>query len=98
MSPREELAQIIDDRWHGYGYNPQGAADAILAAGYQRPRTITTVEELDEMPAWSVVRSDTATIWEKFNDFWAETLTIGRHPSDHISLPAKVLYEPEVSL
>lgn len=33
---RDELASIIDDRWHGYGYNPQGAADAILAAGYRR--------------------------------------------------------------
>jgi len=31
---RDELTAIIDDRWHGYGYNPQGAADAILAAGY----------------------------------------------------------------
>lgn len=33
---RDELASIIDDRWHGYGYNPQGAADAILAAGYSK--------------------------------------------------------------
>lgn len=30
-------------------------ADAILAAGYRRPRTITTVEELDEMAVGSVV-------------------------------------------
>lgn len=36
MSERDELAEIIDDRWHGYGYNPQGAADAILAAGYRK--------------------------------------------------------------
>ena len=33
---REELTAIIDDRWHGYGYHPQGAADAILAAGYSK--------------------------------------------------------------
>jgi hypothetical protein len=33
---RDELAAIIDDRWHGYGYNPQGAAAAILAAGYSK--------------------------------------------------------------
>ena len=33
---RDELASIIDDRWHGYGYNPQGAADAIIAAGYSK--------------------------------------------------------------
>jgi hypothetical protein len=33
---RDDLVQIIDDRWHGYGYNPQGAAAAILAAGYTK--------------------------------------------------------------
>jgi hypothetical protein len=36
ITERDELAAIIDDRWHGYGYNPQGAADAILAAGYSK--------------------------------------------------------------
>ena len=36
MSERDELTSIVDDRWHGYGYNPQGAADAILAAGYRK--------------------------------------------------------------
>ena len=46
---REELTAIIDDRWHGYGYHPQGAADAIIAAGYRKPRTITTEDELDEL-------------------------------------------------
>lgn len=49
MNARDELAAIIDDRWHGYGYNPQGAADAILAAGYRKPRTITNAEELDDL-------------------------------------------------
>lgn len=33
---RDELAQIIDDRWHGYGYSPEGAAQAITAAGYRK--------------------------------------------------------------
>jgi len=43
MSARDELAQIIDDRWHGYGYNPQGAADAILAAGYVKGEMFTHI-------------------------------------------------------
>lgn len=34
---REQLAKIIDDRWHGYGYNPFGAADAIIADGWIKP-------------------------------------------------------------
>jgi len=37
-------------------------ADAILAAGYRKPRTITTVEEIRELPALTiVVYDDTAT-------------------------------------
>ena len=32
-------------------------ADAILAAGYSKPRTITTAEELDALPVGSVVLS-----------------------------------------
>lgn len=31
-------------------------ADAIVAAGYRKPRTITTVEELDALPEGSVIR------------------------------------------
>lgn len=102
---RDELTAVIES---GYGndetdcpYDHAGEiADAILAAGYRKPRTITTVEELDALPAWSVVRSEQATIWEKFDgsptgDFWAETMTLGQHPSDHIALPATVLHTPE---
>jgi hypothetical protein len=80
----------------------EDALAEIEAAGYRKPRTITTAKELDEMPSWSVVRSDEATIWEKFNgghrseDFWGETLTHGKHPSSHIALPATVLYEGEI--
>jgi len=108
MSAREELAELLEEeqeagRWASsptadlYGF----MADAILAAGYSKPRTITTVEELDAIPAWSVVRSEQATIWEKFEgnggDFWAETMTLGKHPSSHIALPATVIYSPEES-
>lgn len=105
MNARDELAAVIVA---AYGEDAEvecpceqdlDVADAILSAGYRRPRTITTAEELDALPAWSVVRSQQATIWEKFggilsDDFWAETMTLGRHPSSHISLPATVLYEP----
>jgi hypothetical protein len=103
MSARDELAAMRgelqdlvgdaaerdDDDWF------MDAANSILAAGYRKPRTVTTVEELDALPVWSVVRSEQATIWEKFHGFWAETMTLGRHPSDHIALPATVLFEGE---
>lgn len=46
---RDELARLISSR------HTMGAVDAILAAGYRKPRTITTVEELDALPVGSVV-------------------------------------------
>lgn len=53
---RGELAELAadaaerdDDDWM------TEAADAILAAGYRKPRTITTTEELDTLPVDSVI-------------------------------------------
>ena len=106
---RCELARAISDAADGFRNLPPGrtptaqditAAEAILAAGYRKPRTVTRVEELDALPEWSVVRSEQATIWEKLGgdptgSFWAETLTTREHPSGHIALPATVLWEPE---
>lgn len=61
----EELAQIImspesfDGGPVSCGPNAVYAArtaDAILAAGYRKPRTITTLEELDALEVGAVVR------------------------------------------
>lgn len=74
-------------------------ADAILAAGYRKPRTITTVEELDALPVGSVVIHD-----EGWGFIVAE-----RHVSDRLwyvtgcreyirpeaLIPATVLFEPD---
>ncbi|WP_341394046.1 hypothetical protein [Arthrobacter sp. G119Y2] len=78
------------------------AAAALLAAGYRKPRTITTVEELDTLPVEAVVRSHVGVVWEKgeFPDepefpFWTTPGTNHEYPASHISLPATVLWEPE---
>jgi hypothetical protein len=73
MSERDELAKVIHGApvriaWNG---EQKVIADAILAGGYRKPRTITTAEELDALRFGSVVvdlagvartkrRSDTA--------------------------------------
>ena len=41
-------------------------ADAILAAGYRKPRTITTAEELDALPDGSIVRDAKGFAWQKY--------------------------------
>jgi hypothetical protein len=58
MSEHEELLTVLLDT--DDAHEPQGAmwpelATAILAAGYRKPRTITTIEELDALPDMTVV-------------------------------------------
>jgi|GEM_PF-5122638 len=58
---RDELAEVlgealekcpgIDTSWH----QDCAMAEHILAAGYRKPRTVTTAEELDALPLGSVV-------------------------------------------
>jgi len=90
---RDELTQIIDDRWHGYGYNPQGAAEAILAAGYRKPRTVTTVEELDALAEHAVILSDEGGVFEHEHGWWRVTGSRDPMASSELALPATVLHE-----
>jgi hypothetical protein len=49
MNARDELTTLI------LGKTAPRAADAILAAGYRKPRTITTPEDLDTLPIRSII-------------------------------------------
>ncbi len=60
MTPRDELAELVEQAdinasMDCGGIHYEVMADAILAAGYRKPRTINTVEELDALPVGSVV-------------------------------------------
>ena len=63
MSDRDELIQTIRENRRVWATNTEhremeeAQADAILAAGYSKPRTISTVEELDALPVGSVIRT-----------------------------------------
>jgi hypothetical protein len=52
MSARDELTTLI------LGKTATRAADAVLAAGYRKPRTITTAEELDALEDPVVILMD----------------------------------------
>ena len=108
MNAREELAAVIHDSLYPGAYRedrmtwPQGIyveADAILAAGYSKPRTITTAEELDALPVGSVVRTDFGCTVEKDCDFgsgkefWSNVGSEDRRNSGHIALPATLIYQ-----
>ena len=64
MTARDELAEIIQDCGeyipgsHADDYvSPDKAAEAILAAGYTKPRTIKGAYELEALPFGSAVQT-----------------------------------------
>ena len=104
MNARDELAQVInsaDDAWDKVVAPSvewaQDMADAVLAAGYSKPRAITTAEELDALPEGTriVDKAELLTLEETSMECleWVD-----RHGNAcHVELPATVLYIPEAA-
>lgn len=107
---REELTGLVTMA-SGYETSTREVAeavDAILGAGYRKPRVITTAEELDALPVGSVVLRN-GRAFQRFaprqvNAFYEYKMwqcTDGgfvRSTKDGSSiLPATVLYEAEAS-
>jgi hypothetical protein len=79
-------------------------ADAILAAGYRKPRTITTTDDLAALPVYSVVLDADAIAyqhygsWDPNNETRIQWSAEGRwFDTEQIALPATVLHEPEAT-
>lgn len=100
---RDELADEIAGHPIGSGHysttvgvdEAREIADAILAAGYRKPRTITTAEAVASLPAGTVVRDAHSSLHERGENGWwisdgDEFYTL--------SLPAIVLWEPEAEV
>jgi len=89
MSARDELTTLI------LGKTAPRAADAILAAGYSKPRTITTREEVEALADGSVLIDSHGDVANLRDDFWFsyETAPMTHHRMAKY-LPATVLYEP----
>lgn len=93
---RDELATVIET---AYDLNEGMAsfellAHAVLAAGYRKPRTITTRGELDALPRLSVIRSDEGAVFER-HTMWHEAGSRDLMYTSGIALPATVIWEPE---
>jgi len=74
-------------------------ADAILAAGFVKPRVITTLEELDALPLLSVIHVETGKTGETWADDNGPVLLFGgglwsRDADRARFLPLTVLWEP----
>ena len=70
-------------------------ADGLLAAGYRKPRTITTAAELDALPAGAVIlgRDRVACQKEEIPGLWDSAGEL--ISTDFVALPATVLHESE---
>lgn len=104
MSARDELAAVIEQ---AYDLNEGMAtfellAHATLAAGYSKPRTITTAEELDALAQRATVLDGNGHVWTNDGDTldqWgsvSDPETYGGPKwlgSADLALPATVLHE-----
>ena len=93
-SKRDELREVIKANLFK---TTAGMADAILAAGYWKPRTITTEEERASLPDMAVVRSSAGSI---ANVSQGRAYFFGfEHGVDAkmLALPLDVLWEPEAA-
>lgn len=99
---REQLADLVlpvlekcfDSDWNAT-YSEM-VASIVLTAGYSKPRTISTVEELAIVKNGTVVRSDAGTIACRFDAERGVTLGDDRaFPWGVLALPVTVLWEPE---
>lgn len=101
--PREQ--SIVD--WDWFNETPRftvrvdhykDLADGLIAAGYTRTRTRTTVEELRAAGDGAVVLSEQGGVWEcQWDDGGPYWVTPGNSDeifqSDQLALPATVLHE-----
>lgn len=100
MSQRDELADLIEATGNDTSYWAEQVADAILAAGYSRPRVVETIEERDALPVGTVLRYPDGEIGMVMVTTAKERRvgypgTLPTDSLDRIDLPATVLYMPE---
>jgi hypothetical protein len=91
VSARDELTMLV------LGKTAPRAADAIVAAGYRKPRTITTIGNLAGEPDGTVIRTAHGKTMELLRGHW-QTPDSKVWWSPLIDwLPATVLHEPEAT-
>lgn len=103
MSRREELVDLLADAMY---MSEHDCADAIIAAGYRKPRVINTFWELNELPVGAVIRDAEPAVLElgshvdSIPPTWYATFPDSGYAgdfgysADQIVLPATVLYDP----
>jgi hypothetical protein len=104
---RDELDRIIYAALAGNGESTRAAADAILAAGYRKPRTVTTTDELHDAIRRSFEEGEPLVLmdeWKRPFILWEDdygTVNVSSWPQEEdperlklnsIHLPATILH------
>lgn len=99
MSERDDLAAEISTSRAYIVDDPQGLADHLLAAGWSRPRVVTTAAELDALLDDTVVVGRKGAPWRKWLGDWHAGDTAYGRTSDwlaEVHAPLTVVWSPPV--
>jgi hypothetical protein len=97
----DELATVLKPAG-AYDFWPQKAAEFALAAGYRKPHTITTAEELDALGQSATILDAADHVWTNDGDTldqWGSVTTPESYGgpkwvgSADIELPATLIHE-----
>jgi hypothetical protein len=103
MSALDEADAVMAEAIRSSSLGTSEIVAAIVAAGYSKPRTIATVDELDALPVGAVIIDRDGDAWQRERRGWTCTdraLNTSEQPSGalvHVLGPATVLYSPEES-
>lgn len=95
---REELTTVIHDAQWADGKkfyrSDRQIADAVIDAGYRKPRTIATRAEQVNLPNGTVVETN-GDVFQHFNGYWFAPGSSYNHHLDELALPLKVIHEAQ---
>lgn len=77
------------------GWAPSVVHQCCEDAEKYRPRTIETVDQLKELPEWTVVLTEQGGVFQWDGDTWMETGDDVPHRHEDLSLPVTVLHTPK---
>lgn len=95
---RDELSDVLASapaNLTDYTDAPRETADTILPEGCRKPRTITTVEELDALPEGTRIIDADPEECIKVDGEWRSLCCGLLYESSEIALPATVPHGPE---
>jgi hypothetical protein len=92
LDERDELAELIGRTMSNEFLDPSGkTAEAVIAAGYRKPRQVATAEERALLPIGTIAMDSKGNAWKRGAGSWVGTGE-GGPLFDYMDLPLTVLH------